>query len=170
MAFKPVYDYFKAYGLEDRITQFTRNTQSVGDAADLLGVPLGCIAKSIVFKLEERLIMVVCSSEERINMRNFKHIFGVEAPLLEDDKVQRLVGHVVGGVCPFDLPSTIEVYLDMSLRRFPYVYPAAGSCDTAIQLTPAELEIHSQAKGWKYICESSDSFGRHQIYLDMFIE
>lgn len=169
MAFEPVYQYFKQKGLDNRITLFERATQNVAEAATWLNTSLGSIAKSIVFDLDHRLIMVVCSSDEKINMRKFVAHFGKEAPLLADQKVPELVGHVVGGVCPFNLPANIEVYLDMSLRRFDFVYPAAGSRNSAIQLTPDELEIHSLAKSWVYLTEGDDQFGRHSFHIEDYM-
>ncbi|WP_124057963.1 YbaK/EbsC family protein [Vaginisenegalia massiliensis] len=160
MAFEPVKEYFSKVGLADRIQVFERATQGVGEAATWLDVPLGAVAKSIVFDTDQGLVMVVCSSDDKIDPKRFKAHFGQEPVLLADDQVAERVGHIVGGVCPFDLPASIRVYLDMSLRRFPYVYPAAGSRESAIGLSPNELAIHAKATSWAYLCHGNEEVGR----------
>lgn len=160
MVFGPVKAHFDKHNLGDRITLFGKDTESVQEAADLVGTDLGSIAKSIIFYNGDRLIMVVCSSDDKIDPNKFHKAFGLEPVMLEDDKVFDRVGHVVGGVCPFDLPEDVDVYLDMSLRRFDRVYPAAGSRDTVISLTVDELFQHSKAKSWKYLCKGPDEYGR----------
>lgn len=164
MTFEPVAAYFKQVNLFDRIQRFSRDTESVQEAAQWVGTDLGSIAKSIIFYNGDRLIMVVCSSDDKIDPDKFHSHFGRQPVMLEDEKVFNRVGHVVGGVCPFNLPADVDVYLDMSLRRFPWVYPAAGSRDTVIRLSPAELFSHSKAKGWKYLAYGTDHYGRYDLH------
>ncbi|MGY4105387.1 YbaK/EbsC family protein [Ignavigranum ruoffiae] len=165
MAFEPVAKYFSQVNLDNRIQRFARNTESVEEAAEWVGTDLGSIAKSIIFYHGDRLVMVVCSSDDKIDSDKFQLHFGIPAEMLEDEKVFDRVGHVVGGVCPFNLPDDVDVYLDMSLRRYPWVYPAAGSRDTVIRLSPEELFTHSGAKSWKYLAVGSDHYGRNDLHF-----
>ena len=164
MAFEPVQNYFQQQQLQDRIQLFDRDTESVKEAATWLGTALGSIAKSIVFEIDDRLLMVVCSSDDRIDPLKYEMQFGCDPIMLPDNQVYDKIGHQVGGVCPFVLPDIVDVYLDMTLRRFPRVYPAAGSRNSVIGLTPDELFTHSGAISWKYLCQGSDEYGRSNFH------
>lgn len=135
-------------GLEDRIIEFTVSSATVALAAQALQCEPAHIAKTLSFEHGEGAILVVAAGDARIDNAKFKHRFGMKARMLSADRVEPLIGHGVGGVCPFGVNEGIPVYLDESLRRFDTVYPAAGTAASAVMLTLPELERASEADGW----------------------
>ena len=117
-------------------------------AAQALGTEPARIAKSMTFLSGEDAIMVVCAGDRKVNSGKFKKAFGVKAKMLSFHQVHTLIGHDVGGVCPFGVNPGVRVYLDESPRRFDFVYPACGSDKSAVELTPQELETLSGCAGW----------------------
>ena len=136
------------YGLEDRIRELTVSSATVALAAEALGCEPARIAKTLSFENGEGAILVIAAGDARIDNAKFKHRFGIKAHMLSAERVEPLIGHGVGGVCPFGVNEGIPVYLDESLRRFDTVYPAAGTAASAVMLTPLELERASEADGW----------------------
>ena len=136
------------YGLEDRIRELTVSSATVALAAEALGCEPARIAKTLSFENGEGAILILAAGDARIDNAKFKHRFGMKARMLSADKVEPLIGHGVGGVCPFGVNEGIPVYLDESLRRFDTVYPAAGTAASAVMLTLPELERASEADGW----------------------
>ena len=136
------------YGLEDRIRELTVSSATVALAAEALGCEPARIAKTLSFEHGEGAILVVAAGDARIDNAKFKHRFGMKAHMLSAERVEPLIGHGVGGVCPFGVSEGIPVYLDESLRRFDIVYPAAGTAASAVMLTLSELERASEADGW----------------------
>ena len=128
------------------------STATVVLAAEALGVIPGRIAKSITFRRAESGLMVVTSGDARIDNQKFKACFGVSPKMLKPEEAFRLTGFEVGGICPFGLPDTCEVYLDESLNRFQTVFPACGSSSSMIELGNDELEEYSRSRGWVDVC------------------
>ena len=136
------------HGLEERIQEFTVSSATVALAAQALGCEPARIAKSLSFESGESAILVIAAGDARIDNAKFKHHFGMKAKMLSFDKVEPLIGHGVGGVCPFGVNEGVKVYLDESLKQFDYVYPAAGTPASAVHLTIEELERASECEGW----------------------
>ena len=140
--------HLRKHGLEDRIQEFTVSSATVALAAEALGCEPARIAKSLSFEKGESAILVIAAGDARIDNAKFKQRFGIKAKMLGADRVEPLIGHGVGGVCPFGVNEGVPVYLDESLRRFDYVYPAAGTSASAVYLTLPELERASEYIGW----------------------
>ena len=136
------------HGLEDRIQEFTVSSATVALAAEALGCEPAHIAKSLSFEKGDSAILVIAAGDARIDNAKFKQRFGIKAKMLSADKVEPLIGHGIGGVCPFGINEGVPVYLDESLRRFDFVYPAAGTSASAVYLTLSELERASEHLGW----------------------
>lgn len=140
--------HLKKHGLEERIKELTVSSATVALAAEALGCEPARIAKTLSFENGEGAILVLAAGDARIDNAKFKHRFGMKAKMLSADRVEPLIGHGVGGVCPFGINEGIPVYLDESLKRFDYVYPAAGTSASAVYLTLPELERASESGGW----------------------
>lgn len=136
------------YGLEGRIRELSESSATVALAAQALGCEPARIAKTLSFEDGEGAILILAAGDARIDNAKFKHRFGMKARMLSAERVEPLIGHGVGGVCPFGANEGIPVYLDESLRRFDIVYPAAGTAASAVRLTLDELERASEADGW----------------------
>lgn len=136
------------YGLEDRIRELTESSATVALAAQALGCEPARIAKTLSFESGEGAILILAAGDARIDNTKFKHRFDMKARMLSAERVEPLIGHAVGGVCPFGVNEGVPVYLDESLRRFDVVYPAAGTAASAVRLTLPELERASEAQGW----------------------
>lgn len=136
------------FGFENRIREFTVSSATVSLAAEALGTEPRRIAKSLSFALGDKAILVIAAGDARIDNRKYREKFGVKAKMLAFEDVERLIGHAVGGVCPFGVEDGVEVYLDLSLRRFMTVFPAVGTAASAIELTIPELELASSFVEW----------------------
>ncbi|MCI2057295.1 MAG: YbaK/EbsC family protein [Oscillibacter sp.] len=154
MSIEKVRAYFKEFGIENRIQEFDVSSATVELAAVAVGVEGARIAKTLSFKLGERVLLIVCAGDAKVDNRRYKDEFGGKASMLSHDEAATLIGHAVGGVCPFAVPETVEVYLDESLKRFQTVYPAAGSSNSAIELTCDELEKYSKCRKWVDVCKA----------------
>ena len=148
MSIKRARAHIAKYGLEDRIRELTVSSATVALAAEALGCEPARIAKTLSFENGEGAILVIAAGDARIDNAKFKHRFGMKAHMLSAERVEPLIGHGVGGVCPFGIHEGIPVYLDESLKRFDIVYPAAGTAASAVMLTLSELERASEADGW----------------------
>ncbi|MDY5497716.1 MAG: YbaK/EbsC family protein [Anaerobutyricum sp.] len=152
MAIEKVKDYFRQWDMEGRIQEFEVSSATVELAAKALHCE-GCrIAKTLSFHLEDRVILVVTAGDARIDNKKYKAHFGKKAKMLSFDEAEPLIGHAVGGVCPFAVNEGVEVYLDESLKRFETVFPACGSSNSAIELTIPELEKYSGYQEWVDVC------------------
>lgn len=140
--------HFKTLGIEGRILEFDQSSATVELAAKAVGVEPARIAKTLSFMVGEVPTLVVFAGDARVDNKRFKVQFHTKAKMLLHDDAARLVGHAVGGVCPFAVNEGVAVYLDVSLRRFETVFPAAGSSNSAIELTIPELERYSRSLGW----------------------
>lgn len=151
MAFEKAYAFLSDRGYADRVQTFDVSSATVELAAAALATEPARIAKSLTFLDEDRAIMVVCAGDGKVNSGKFKQKFGVKARMLTRDQVHDLVGHDVGGVCPFGVNDGVRVCLDESMKRFDFVYPACGSDNSAVKLTPAELEQLTGGE-WVDVC------------------
>jgi len=149
MGIEQARNHLKRFGREHDILESEASSATVELAALALGVEPARIAKSLTFMASDgTALMVVTAGDVRVDNAKFKARFGLKASMLSPDQVVQLVGHAVGGVCPFGLLPTTSVYLDESLRRFTTVFPACGSANSAIELTCVELEELSEPRGW----------------------
>ena len=153
MAIEKVREYFKKFGIEGRIQEFSVSSATVELAAQALGVEGARIAKSMSFKVDDKAILVIAAGDVKIDNRKFKAQFHTKAKMLSTDEVSALIGHAVGGVCPFAVNDGVSTYLDESLRRFETVFPACGSSNSAIELTIPELEKYSNFIQWVDVCK-----------------
>ena len=153
MSIEKVRACFCALGIAERIQEFPVSSATVALAAQALGVEEARIAKSLTFKLDERTIMVVAAGDAKVDNPRYKAAFGGKAKMLTAQEAVERVGHAVGGVCPFAVNDGVEVYLDVSLRRFDTVFPAAGSANSAIELTCAELSRYANTDRWVDVCK-----------------
>ena len=145
--------YFRQFGMEDRVREFDVSSATVELAALALGVDGARIAKTLSFKKDDSCILILAAGDARIDNHKFKEKFHMKAKMLAPDEVLSIVGHPVGGVCPFGINDGIDVYLDESLKRFETVFPAVGSANSAIELNLDELYKYSNAIEWIDVCK-----------------
>ena len=158
MSIEKVRAYLDGFSLADRIYEFSVSSATVELAAAALGTEGARIAKSISLQDGKGgCILVVCAGDCKIDNRKFKDRFSFKPKMLSPDEALALTGHAVGGVCPFALPDGVRVYLDISLKRFDTVYPAAGSSNSAVRLSPDELFLASGAESWEDLCKKRDA-------------
>lgn len=139
--------------MEERIQEFDVSSATVELAAAALHCEPQRIAKTLSFMAGERAVLIVAAGDTKIDNAKYKAKFGKKAKMLTPEEVETLVGHAVGGVCPFAVNEGTEVYLDVSLKRFETVFPACGSSNSAIELTIPELERYSGYTGWVDVCK-----------------
>ena len=154
MSIEKVRAYFDTLGITDRIQEFPVSSATVELAAQALGVAPARIAKTLSFKLDERTVLVVAAGDAKVDNTKYKAAFGGKAKMLTPEEAVERVGHAVGGVCPFAVNDGVEVYLDESLRRFDTVFPAAGSSNSAIELTCEELARYAKSDKWVDVCKA----------------
>ena len=145
--------YFRQFGMENRVQEFSVSSATVELAALALGVDGARIAKTLSFKKGDSCILILAAGDARIDNRKFKEKFHMKAKMPSPDEVLELVGHPVGGVCPFGINDGIDVYLDESLKRFTTVFPAVGSGNSEIELNLDELFKYSNAIEWIDVCK-----------------
>jgi len=156
MSIEDVKKYFKERQLNYEVNEVEDSTATVELAAKALGVKPALIAKTLTFKLKDnRKILLVTKGDARIDNRKYKDYFKVKAKMLKPDEVLEVTGHSVGGVCPFGLKNSLEIYLDQSLQDFEYIFPAAGSGNSFIKITPDELQKITGST-WVDVCKSWD--------------
>jgi len=154
MSFEQVKSYFDSFGMGERCIDLTESSATVALAAKALGTEEARIAKTMSFLLDEKPLIVVVAGDARVDNHKFKMQFHKKAKMIPGADCERLIGHAPGGVCPFCLPDGVPVYLDVSLKRFDIVYPAAGTDHSAVRLTVDELEKYSGAIGFVDICKN----------------
>ena len=153
MAIEKVRAFFAQFGMADRIMEFDVSSATVELAAQALSCEPCRIAKALSFHADGAPVLIVAAGDAKVDNPKYKAQFGVKAKMLSPDEAQALIGHAVGGVCPFAVNEGVKVYLDASLRRFETVYPACGSSNSAIELTLPELEQYSGAAAWIDVCK-----------------
>ena len=154
MAIDKVKAYFRQYGIEDRVMEFDVSSATVELAAEALHCEPCRIAKTLSFMVNGGPVLIVAAGDARIDNPKYKAQFAAKAKMLTPDEAIELVGHAVGGVCPFAVNEDVTVYLDRSLQRFETVFPAAGSSQSAIELTLPELEKYANSAGWIDVCRT----------------
>lgn len=152
MAFEIAKNHLIKKGYSDRIMEFEVSSATVELAAIAVGTEPARIAKSLTFMVDDAAVMVICAGDAKVANSKFKAFFHTKAKMLTYDEVGTLIGHNVGGVCPFGINSGVKVYLDESLKRFDIVYPACGSDNSAVKLTIPELEDASDYLEWVDVC------------------
>ncbi len=148
MAIDKVKEYFQKYGIADRIKEFDTSSATVELAAHALGCDPARIAKTLSFWIDDKCILIVMAGDVKVDNQKYKATFGTKAKMLSFDEAEPVIGHAVGGVCPFAINNGISVYLDESLRRFDTVFPACGSSNSAIELSIMELQEYSKYTSW----------------------
>ena len=149
MSIEKVRAYFEPYGISPRIREMELSSATVELAALAVGVEGARIAKTLSFLTKQGPILVVVAGDAKVDNSKYKHTFGQKASMIKFDDVEALIGHAVGGVCPFAINDGVKTYLDESLKRFATVFPACGSGNSAIELTIPELERYAQNfEGW----------------------
>ncbi|MCH1981939.1 YbaK/EbsC family protein [Ruminococcus sp. OA3] len=154
MALEKVKEYFRQYGMEERVQEFEVSSATVELAAQAVGCEPERIAKTLSFKVDDGCVLIVTAGDAKIDNSKFKGTFHTKAKMLTPGEVENMVGHSVGGVCPFAVNREVEVCLDESLKRFETVFPACGSSSSAIELTIPELEKHSGYSKWVDVCKN----------------
>lgn len=153
MSIEKVRNYFKQFGIEEKIQEFDVSSATVALAAQALNCEEERIAKTLSFRVGEKIILIVAAGDTKIDNSKYKACFNTKAKMLSFDEVEPLTGHAVGGVCPFAVNHGVDVYLDVTLKRFDTVFPACGSSNSAIELTLSELEKYSKSNGWIDVCK-----------------
>lgn len=153
MSVEKVKKYFEEKGIADRIQEFEISSATVALAAKALQCEENRIAKTLSFHVGEKVVLIVAAGDAKIDNAKYKAQFGAKAKMLSFDEAEPLIGHAVGGVCPFAVNEGVETYLDISLKRFSTVFPACGSSNSAIELSLKELEEYSDYKEWIDVCK-----------------
>lgn len=153
MAIEKVKHFFSQFGMEGRIQEFEVSSATVELAAAALGCEPCRIAKTLSFMTEEGPVLIVAAGDAKIDNPKYKAQFHTKAKMLTPDEAVELIGHAVGGVCPFAVNEGVKIYLDESLKRFETVFPACGSSNSAMELTLPELEKYSAALAWVDVCK-----------------
>lgn len=154
MSIEKVKAYFAAYGMEDRILEFPVSSATVELAAQALNCEPCRIVKTLSFDVNGTPILIAAAGDAKVDNAKYKARFGVKARMLSHDAAATRIGHAVGGVCPFAVNEDVQVYLDESIKRFETVFPAAGSGNSAIELTIPELEKYSGFAAWVDVCKA----------------
>ena len=148
MALDKALNHLKKYNLDDKVIILEESSATVKEAAHALNTSEAQIAKTLSFMVDNKPILIITSGNKKIDNSKFKSEFNEKAHMIPAENVEKLIGHSVGGVCPFGINENIEVYLDISLKDFGIIYPAAGTSNSAVKLTISELEKASQYKKW----------------------
>lgn len=154
MAINKVKSFFEKYNMEHRVLEFEVSSATVELAAQALSCEPCRIAKSLSFMVNEKPVLIVAAGDAKIDNSKFKQQFATKAKMLSPVEVEELVGHAVGGVCPFAVNESVDIYLDESLKRFETVFPACGSSNSAIELTIEELETYAKPLDWVNVCKN----------------
>lgn len=153
MSIERAREYLKQFGIEDRMQELPVSSATVALAAEALGCAPQRIAKTLSFMVEDAAILIVAAGDVKIDNSKYKKRFGAKAKMLSPEQVTELIGHAIGGVCPFGVKDGVKVYLDESLKRFETVFPACGSGNSAIEMTIPELENYSGCECWVDVCK-----------------
>ena len=154
MSITRVKSYFEVYGISDRILEFDVSSATVELAAQAVGCEPQRIAKTLSFDVNGTTVLIVAAGDAKIDNSKFKGFFHTKAKMLTAEQVTAFTGHAIGGVCPFANPEGVRTYLDVSLQRFETVFPAAGSSNSAIELTCDELNQYSHSLAWVDLCKA----------------
>lgn len=153
MSIEKAKEYLKKYNLDNKIMEFDVSSATVQEAALALNCEPREIAKTLSFVIGDNPILIVVSGDSKIDNSKYKSYFHVKAKMIAFDEVEKMIGHAVGGVCPFGVNSNVTIYLDESLKKIGTIYPACGSYNSAIKLTVEELEKITEYKEWIDVCK-----------------
>lgn len=153
MAIEKVREHFAKWGVQHKIRELTESSATVDMAAQALGCEPERIAKTLSFLVNDGAILIVAAGDAKIDNAKYKATFGAKAKMIAKEEVNALIGHDVGGVCPFGVNKGVAIYLDESLKRFTSVFPACGSSNSAIELTIDELETYTPYQQWIDVCK-----------------
>lgn len=156
MAFEKAKAHLEKYGMADRIIVTEHSSATVAEAAEALGCEEAMIAKTLSFLQGEKPALILADGLARIDNRKYKDRFGCKAKMIPADRVEELVGHDIGGVCPFGVNEGVCVYLDESLRKHEIIYPAVGTDHSGVRLTVAELEMCCANPEWVDVCKQPE--------------
>ncbi len=156
MAFEKAKAYLEGLGLADRIIETEHSSATVAAAAEALGCEEAMIAKTLSFLQEEKPVLILADGTARIDNRKYKDRFGCKAKMIPAELVEKMIGHDIGGVCPFGVNAGVTVYLDESLRRHDTIYPAAGNDHSGVKLSVPELEMCSGFTEWVDVCKQPE--------------
>lgn len=154
MSLEKVKKFFESKGLENAVMEFDVSSATVELAAKALGCEEARIAKTLSFRIDEQPVLIVTAGDVKIDNSKYKKLFHTKAKMLKFEEVEAVIGHGVGGVCPFAVNDGVKVYLDESLKRFDTVFPACGSSNSAIELNIQDLEKYSGSDGWVDVCKT----------------
>lgn len=154
MSLEKAKEHLKKYNLDNNVMEFKTSSATVTEAANTIGCQEGEIAKTLSFIVEDKPILIVATGDSKIDNSKFKGKFHTKAKMIAFDQVEELIGHAVGGVCPFGINDNVDVYLDESLKKYDTIYPACGSSNSAVKLTIKELERASNYKEWIDVCKN----------------
>ena len=146
--------YLQRFGISEKIMEFDVSSATVELAAQALGCDGSRIAKTLSFAVGEKAILIVTAGDTRIDNHKYKALFGTKPKMLAPEQVERMIGHSIGGVCPFGILEGVAIYLDVSMKRFETVFPACGSSNSAIELTIPELELLCGYPRWVDVCKN----------------
>ena len=152
MSFEKAKKFLDEKGFGDRVSEFNVSSATVAFAVSTFVCGARHLGKSFSSQGGDKAIIIVTAGDKRINNRKFKLAFGSKAKMLNSDEVESLIGHSIGGVCPFGINSGVKVYIDVSLKRFDYIYPACGSSNSAVRLSPDELKKIVENSEWVDVC------------------
>ncbi|MBI3800363.1 MAG: YbaK/EbsC family protein [Deltaproteobacteria bacterium] len=150
-------EHLKFWNRDNDIIEFEKSSATVELAAKALNTEESRIAKTLSFKIENKAILIITAGNMKIDNRKYKDEYGCKAVMLSPEEVKELIGHEIGGVCPFGIKNDVNVYLDISLKKYDFVYPACGSPNSAIKMTYDELGTISRAKKWVDVCKEKNS-------------
>lgn len=153
MSIERVRAYLQPFGIADRILEPEQSSATVELAAQAVGCEPARIAKTLSFHVGEQVVLILMAGDAKVDNHKYKEQFGCKARMLGFDEAEELTGHAPGGICPFGIKDGIDVYLDISMKRFDTVFPAAGSSNSAIEMNMEELEKYSAGKGWIDVCK-----------------
>lgn len=153
MSLERAKEHLAQFGRADGITEFDTSSATVELAAQAVGCEPARIAKTLSFAVDDRVALVVCAGDARVANPKFKEQFRTKPKMLKAEEAEERIGHAVGGVCPFGVNDDCDVYLDETLRRFATVFPACGSSNSAIELTPDDLEQLTPGSTWVDVCK-----------------
>ena len=153
MSIEKAREYLKKYDLDSSILEFDVSSATVEKAAYAIGCMEAEIAKSLSFIVDEKPIIIVASGNSKVDNSKYKAEFHTKAKMIPFDQVETMTGHAAGGVCPFGVNENVTIYLDVSLKRYETIYPACGSSNSAIKLTPEKLEEITNYDKWVDVCK-----------------
>ncbi|MBY0148737.1 YbaK/EbsC family protein [Neobacillus niacini] len=153
MSIESVKAHFRQWDREQDVMEFETSSATVDLAAETIGVIPARIAKTLSFRVGDKVLLIVAAGDVKIDNKKFRQAFGFKARMLTPEEVLEQTGHAIGGVCPFGLKNELDVYLDVSMKRFDTLFPACGSTNSAIELTNEEIYRYSYAKDWVDVCK-----------------